>query len=99
VLYRDGAWRIFPDTWIEGQAENDPSLSPPEGRVQPGRGFGKLWREDATVREKLGWGLRVEEGLTAPLQAFERGVLIRVGEIIYALLAPDGLPTTWYQRS
>jgi len=99
ALYRDGAWDIFPDTWAEPQPESDPSLAPPEGRVQPVRGLGLVWRQQPDVRDQLGWGLRVEEGLAAPLQAFERGVLVRIGDITYALLAPDGSPTTWHQRS
>ena len=34
---------------------NDPSLTPPDGRYQPEYGFGKVWRENAFVREYLGW--------------------------------------------
>lgn len=99
ALYHDGSWDIFPDIWAEPQPQSDPSLTPPEGRVQPVRGFGLVWQQQPGVRERLGWGLHAEEGLAAPLQAFERGLLVRISDITYALLAPDGLPTTWHQRS
>lgn len=40
-----GTWSIYEDTFVDGEPETDPSLVPPDGRYQPERGFGKLWRE------------------------------------------------------
>ena len=53
VLYSDHTWAVFEDTFKEGQAESDPSLLAPRGRLQPILGFGKVWREHPEVREKL----------------------------------------------
>lgn len=58
----EGTWSIYPDTFEEGDVEFDPSLVPPEGMYQPERGFGKLWRDNAEVREALGWALTPEFG-------------------------------------
>jgi hypothetical protein len=60
-----GAWTIYPDTFIEGEPETDPSIVPPEGLLQPDRGFGKLWREVPAVREALGWAVTPEFGYTS----------------------------------
>ncbi|RMG84659.1 MAG: hypothetical protein D6712_10905 [Chloroflexi bacterium] len=57
-----GVWRIYDDTFEEGEMEFDPELEPPEGLHQPIRGFGKLWRENLEVREALGWALEPEVG-------------------------------------
>lgn len=57
-----GTWSIYPDTFEEGDAEVDPSLTPPEGLSQPARGFGKLWRENPQVRDELGWAVTPEFG-------------------------------------
>lgn len=60
VFYGDGLWQRFEDTWSEGEPESDPSLTPPEGRFQPIRGFGKLWRQNQEIRQALGWALGLE---------------------------------------
>jgi hypothetical protein len=60
----EGVWSVYDDTFIEGDAEIDPEIVPPEGLYQPERGFGKLWRENPEVREAIGWALDVELGHT-----------------------------------
>ena len=62
VLYDDQTWAQFNDTFQDGEPESDPAIVPPAGYHQPTRGFGKLWRETSTVRERLGWALEQERG-------------------------------------
>lgn len=57
-----GNWIIYEDTFKDGEPETDPSLVPPDGRYQPERGFGKLWRESPDLRQTLGWGVTPEFG-------------------------------------
>ncbi|MBL8134745.1 MAG: hypothetical protein JNL42_22990 [Anaerolineae bacterium] len=57
-----GTWTIYEDTFVEGEPETDPALAPPEGRYQPERGFGKLWRQAENLRSVLGWGVTPEFG-------------------------------------
>jgi hypothetical protein len=91
ALASNGSWRGFADTFREGDPESDPSLSAPQGRLQPVRGFGKIWRTEPEVRSQLGWATDRESGLTAQVQRFERGTLIWVSGLIYALIeTPDG---------
>ncbi len=68
VLHQDGRWQRFEDTWSEGEPESDPDISPPDGRFQPIRGFGKLWRQQPGVRDALGWALGVELGFESTFQ-------------------------------
>ncbi len=76
VLFPDGSWRQYPDTWEEG----DPTFTcnPLEGKATspplPRRGFGKLWCEDAKVQSVMGFTPR-EERLCqhTVLQRFEEG--------------------------
>ncbi len=69
VFYKDDQqWQRFDDTFEEGQPESDPALEPPEGRIQPIRGFGKVWREFPEVRGRLGWAVGVELAFDAVLQ-------------------------------
>ncbi len=58
-----GQWRVYADPFKEGEAETDPALNPPQGRYQPRRGFGKLWRETPELRNNLGWALTPEFAL------------------------------------
>lgn len=62
VLYDDGQWEWYDDTWTSDQPESDPTIVPPDGMVQPVRGFGKVWHENPEVMERLGWGLAPEQG-------------------------------------
>jgi hypothetical protein len=68
VLYEDGTYDYYEDTWIEGMPESDPAFIPPPGLHQPIRGFGKLWRENTNVRDGLGWATVAEQGFTTTWQ-------------------------------
>jgi hypothetical protein len=72
VFYNSGAntpdagrWETFEDRFNEGDAETDPAITPPAGRLQPKRGFGLVWRAQPRVRAALGWALSGERGYTA----------------------------------
>jgi hypothetical protein len=67
------AWNQFPDQWNATMPENDPSLVPPEGKLQPVRGFGLLWRNTQGVRERLGWAVGNEVGYVANVQLDSNG--------------------------
>lgn len=64
VLFSDSTytsgWSAFEDKWQEGDPIDDPSIVPPPGFYQPQRGFGLVWREEPSVRERLGWALAPE---------------------------------------
>jgi len=59
-----GEWRIYQDTYADGEPEIDATLKPPKDTLyQPRRGFGKLWRNTPGMREALGWGTTPEFNL------------------------------------
>jgi hypothetical protein len=69
-----GTWSVYQDTFVEGtDIVTDPSLVPPEGRLQPERGFGKLWRESSTVREALDWAVTPEFGYVSDYEYYVSG--------------------------
>lgn len=74
VLYDQGAtdswptWQRYDDLWTTAEPEQDPTFEPPAGRLQPRRGFGTVWRADATLRDKLGWALAPEQGFQGAYQ-------------------------------
>jgi hypothetical protein len=78
ILYNDGAWQSFEDTWHEGLPESDPSIIPPTGYEQPIRGFGKVWREHAEVQNKLNWATT---GESAVLITYQRQVQESIGGV------------------
>jgi hypothetical protein len=65
-------WKIYVDEWESGDPESDPSLTPPSGLYQPVRGFGKAWREQPGVRERLGWATDAEAAFTTAVQYTSR---------------------------
>lgn len=76
VLYEDGIWRSFSDRWVEGMPEVSCRASPPDGRLQPKRGFGLVWCAEAGVAEGLGWALEEERGYQGAWQIFEQGQIV-----------------------
>lgn len=64
----DFSWQRFEDTWSEEQPESDPAIVPPAERFQPIRGFGKVWRDNPEVQDRLGWALGPELGFESILQ-------------------------------
>jgi hypothetical protein len=78
---RSGVWMNFKDTFKEGDIEFDPKIVPPEGLLQPVRGFGKLWRENPEVREALGWARQTEIGHVSNYQYQPGGEIVN-GEYV-----------------
>ncbi|MFO7271787.1 hypothetical protein [Sphaerobacter thermophilus] len=76
VLYDDGTFARYADTWDEGQAVSDPRLTPPAGLYQPVRGFGKVWRDVPGVRDRLGWAVEPERGSHGAYQRFNYGTMV-----------------------
>ena len=75
VLFSDGqqpAWRALTDEWDEGEPIEDPNIAPPEGLLQPARGFGLVWRETPGVRDRLGWAVDAEEAFATAIQSTAR---------------------------
>ncbi len=76
-----GEWRIYPDTFREGEPEFDPNLTPPsETFYQPRRGFGKLWRTTPGLREELGWATTPEFALNTSYVYQPGGVIDAEGK-------------------
>jgi len=90
VVYNDGTWQQFPNTWFAGEPETDPNIVPPYGYYQPRRGFGELWRNNSTVRSKLSWATMEERGFTGALEAFERGAMLWSPNLGICMLCNDG---------
>jgi len=98
LLYKDGTdetqgtiWLQFEDLWREGM----PDFSCPEaeanGALGPKRGFGKVWCEEATVRNGLGSPVKDEQGANAGFQDFENGTMLWIARLGYVyVLYSDG---------
>jgi hypothetical protein len=84
VLFADGTWRIFPDTFNDGDAEPTLTTPPPQGMSAPVRGFGKLWRENSDVRAALGWAVTQEIGYITPYEYHPAGALNELSTFVPA---------------
>jgi len=88
-----GQFQTFDDTWTSDEQESDPSIVPPEGLYQPIRGFGKVWRNNPEVRERLGWALATERGFDGAYQVDWRDPYHVVGNRY--IRTADGLIIIW----
>jgi hypothetical protein len=79
----DGIYWMYPDTWQEGDPVYSCAATPPASRVQPWRGFGKVWCAlGGGSSAVIGWGLALEQGFVPgngdPLvQDFQAGTIFR----------------------
>ncbi|HOQ97751.1 MAG TPA: PA14 domain-containing protein [Anaerolineae bacterium] len=90
VLFNDGTWVQFGDTWNASQPEVDSGIHAPSGLFQPKRGFGKAWRDHSDVRSRVGWGLIEERGVNGAVQPFERGLMLWSPRLGIYSLSNDG---------
>jgi hypothetical protein len=86
-----GRYESFANSWRPGEVLPPAGQRPP-GTFEPLRGFGKIWRNEPSVKLQLGWPVYEERAALGTLQPYAGGTLIRsAGGIAYALL-DDG---TW----
>jgi hypothetical protein len=75
-----GDWATGGEGWRWDQASfpNGHGLTPPEGLVEPIRGFGFVWFDKfGGPTSQLGWGTAEEKGFCARVQRFDKGLLIQ----------------------
>ncbi|MBI5714252.1 MAG: hypothetical protein HZC38_12645 [Chloroflexi bacterium] len=70
-----GQWLAYADTFKDGEPETDPTFAAPTRLLQPKRGFGKVWRENAPVRVGIGWALDWEVPYNASLTTYPIGAI------------------------
>lgn len=98
VLYNDGRFQRYDDTYTAGVDPESGGEIPPAGLVEPVRGFGKVWRSNPDVRAGLGWGTAPESGNQATQQRFDRGWMVALpqrGDILVLAENAGGLSGTW----
>ncbi|MEZ4635696.1 MAG: hypothetical protein R2873_31060 [Caldilineaceae bacterium] len=91
VLYENGVWQSFEDTFVEGDVESDPALIVPADTFQPIRGFGKVWREQlGGPGAAVGWATLPESGISGTTQPWAHGDLVSFGLAERFLLFENG---------
>ena len=76
VLFDDGTFQRFDDTYNDAVDPVSGGEIPPAGLTEPVRGFGKVWRSNEAVRSRLGWATTGEGGGTAITQDFAHGQML-----------------------
>jgi hypothetical protein len=75
---KKGQWTTGGNGWRWDGITNAPELTPPEGLVQPIRGFGFVWYYKlGGAAAPIGWGAAEEKGFCALVQRFDKGMLVQ----------------------
>lgn len=85
VLFNNGTFLRFDDTFVAGVDPESGGQTPPSGLLEPVRGFGKVWRMSDAVRSGLGWATNPESASNATVQDFDRGRMLNLpsrGDIV-----------------
>ena len=91
VVANDGGWRDYPDTFREGDPQYSCThLVRSESPPTPVRGFGRVWCENADVRQRLGDAVQAEWAERMTTQAFVRGLMIKTSRGTYVLFHDGG---------
>lgn len=99
ALFNNGTYQRFNDTFTEGVDPASSGAVPPQGYLEPVRGFGKVWRDSSLVRDTLGWATTGEAGGSAQVLMFERGEMVSVSQAGQVYILVTGAPGTWTARS
>ena len=75
VIYNNGGWASFADTWSEGRDPEYSCGSPQQTPPTPKRGFGKVWCTQTGVQQAIGNATGNEWGEESSLQAFSNGLI------------------------
>lgn len=86
VLYDNGTYQTFSDTWTEGDPV-DTGETPRPGLILPARGFGKVWAQQPGVRDRIGWATSAETSYRARVEMY---LLPRRAPASAVLNLPDG---------
>ena len=100
AFYSNGTFHRFDDTFDPAIDPESGGETPPEGLLEPVRGFGKVWRGFELTRTSLGWALADESGITVVAQDFTQGRMLYIearSEIL--ILTYQGNPMIGLWRS
>lgn len=89
VLRTDGSWLLYRDSWQEDEPLGDAGALPP-GLLAPIQGFGKLWRQQADLRQSIGWATAAEQSLPGVTQELAGGRVLDTGDHVIYVLFQDG---------
>jgi hypothetical protein len=102
ILFNDGTFRRVVDTFDPNTDPVSGGETPPTGLFEPVRGFGKVWRMEPGVRDRLGWATGQELGGSSVVLDFVRGRMISAntrGDIL-VLITTGALDSgTWSARA
>jgi hypothetical protein len=80
VTFEDNRrWASFSDTYA-GEPEPESQLTPPADRNLPTGAFGKLWRDNQALRERIRWPVSAPNAFEGSSQEFQRGMMAFTGQ-------------------
>jgi hypothetical protein len=73
ALLKTGSWERFDNNW-NTQEPTHIGYRSPEGKYEPVKEIGKVWRSLGGAGSQLGWAITEQRTFAGPLMEFERGI-------------------------
>jgi hypothetical protein len=99
VIYNNETWETRVDQFVPGDPTSGPNFIPPAGLFLPSGAIGKVWRDNPTVRQTLGWAVGPEQPFTGRYQnpqGDSHNIYVDHGKgLVLRLVSVDRGPRTW----
>lgn len=95
VLFEDGTYQRFDDTYAPGVDRPSGGPDAPEGLFQPQDYLGKVWRMIPGLIERLGFGTAPEILTDTSMQLYEGGEVVEVPTAGGVFVFVRGAPNRW----
>lgn len=80
VLYSDSTYHLYTDTFDPSVDSGGSGATPPAGLVAPTLGFGKVWRNELSVRDAIGWATAAEMPGSGRFALFTGGYMLWIDQ-------------------
>lgn len=95
ALFEDGSYTRFDDTYDPNVDPSQGGPEPPEGLSSPTEALGKVWRQNRSVRDRIGFATGLPLAEDTQMQMFAYGEMVSLPSLAVVFVFRRGDPNAW----